>query len=186
MIDKAFEIFCSSSIVACFSVGTPLDLLEIAKKTRNIEYNPERFAPVIMRIRDPKVTTLIFKTGRITITGAKSVMECKRAARKAARVLQRLGYRVAVINLTIQNISAGCKLAFRVRLHPLSKEKVYGKTAITYEPELFPGLVISLSIPVVKVIVFFTGSVLMTGAKTEDDVREAMKVVYPLLRSYAN
>lgn len=49
-----------------------LDLRTIAMKCRNAEFNPRRFAAVIIRIRDPKTTALIFKSGRMVITGAKS------------------------------------------------------------------------------------------------------------------
>ena len=50
-----------------------LDLKSIALKCRNAEYNPKRFAAVIMRMQDPlRTTALIFKTGKMVITGAKS------------------------------------------------------------------------------------------------------------------
>ncbi len=56
---------------------------------------------------------------------------------------------------------------------------------VSYEPELFPGLVIPLEFPRVKVIIFCTGSVLMTGAKSEADLEQALKTVYPLVKLYA-
>ena len=48
-----------------------LDLKKIALKARNAEYNPKRFAAVIIRIRDPKTTALIFSSGKMVCTGAK-------------------------------------------------------------------------------------------------------------------
>ena len=60
-----------------------LDLKKIALKARNAEYNPkvfyffvftnflQRFAAVIIRIRDPKTTALIFSSGKMVCTGAK-------------------------------------------------------------------------------------------------------------------
>ena len=39
---------------------------------RNAEYNPSRFPAVVMRIREPKTTALIFAKGKMVITGAKS------------------------------------------------------------------------------------------------------------------
>ena len=41
-------------------------------KAKNSEYNPKRFAACIMRIREPKTTALIFKSGKVVCTGAKS------------------------------------------------------------------------------------------------------------------
>eukprot|EP00850_Spirogloea_muscicola_P015289 SM000116S24210 [mRNA] locus=s116:14803:15219:- [translate_table: standard] len=42
-----------------------LDLKHIALHARNAEYNPKRFAAVIIRIRDPKTTALIFASGKM-------------------------------------------------------------------------------------------------------------------------
>jgi len=55
----------------------PLDLKKIALKARNAEYNPKRFAAVIIRIRDPKTTALIFSSGKMVCTGAKNELASK-------------------------------------------------------------------------------------------------------------
>jgi transcription initiation factor TFIID TATA-box-binding protein len=60
------------NIVATVNLDCQLNLKDIALRARNAEYNPKRFAAVIMRIRDPKTTALIFSTGKIVVTGAKS------------------------------------------------------------------------------------------------------------------
>ena len=51
------------NIVSTVNLATPLDLKKIALHARNAEYNPKRFAAVIMRIRDPRTTALIFRYG---------------------------------------------------------------------------------------------------------------------------
>ena len=48
-----------------------LDLKSIAMRARNAEYNPKRFAAVIMRIREPRTTALIFSSGKMVCTGKK-------------------------------------------------------------------------------------------------------------------
>ena len=53
------------------SLATKLELKTIALRARNAEYNPKRFAAVIMRIRDPRTTALIFSSGKMVCTGAK-------------------------------------------------------------------------------------------------------------------
>ncbi len=58
------------NVVCTVNLGVQLDLKRIALKARNAEYNPRRFAAVIMRIRDPKTTALIFSSGKMVITGA--------------------------------------------------------------------------------------------------------------------
>eukprot|EP00850_Spirogloea_muscicola_P016329 SM000131S26759 [mRNA] locus=s131:407108:408669:- [translate_table: standard] len=62
-----------------------LDLKHIALHARNAEYNPKRFAAVIIRIRDPKTTALIFASGKMVCTGAKSEHASRLAARKVRR-----------------------------------------------------------------------------------------------------
>ena len=42
-----------------------LELKKIVLKARNAEYNPHRFAAVIMRIRVPKTTALVFASGKM-------------------------------------------------------------------------------------------------------------------------
>ncbi|KAM7505614.1 hypothetical protein LguiB_004518 [Lonicera macranthoides] len=70
------------NIVSTVNLDCKLDLKAIALQARNAEYNPKRFAAVIMRIRDPKTTALIFASGKMVCTGAKSEQQSKLAARK--------------------------------------------------------------------------------------------------------
>jgi transcription initiation factor TFIID TATA-box-binding protein len=59
-------------------------------KTKNAEYNPNRFAAVIMRLQRPKTTALIFKSGKVVITGAKSEHDCSLAGRKYAKIIDKV------------------------------------------------------------------------------------------------
>ena len=76
------------------TLGCNLDLKKIALQARNAEYNPKRFAAVIMRIRKPRTTALIFSSGKMVCTGAKSEEDSRLAARKYARIVQKLGFNV--------------------------------------------------------------------------------------------
>eukprot|EP00834_Sanchytrium_tribonematis_P001632 NODE_41_length_34096_cov_2.002235.p28 type:complete len:132 gc:universal NODE_41_length_34096_cov_2.002235:24921-25316(+) len=80
------------NIVATVNLDCKLDLKTIALHARNAEYNPKRFAAVIMRIREPKTTALIFSSGKMVVTGAKSEEQSRLAARKYARIVQKLGF----------------------------------------------------------------------------------------------
>ncbi len=48
-----------------------VDLREIAWRAKNAEYNPKRFADVIMRIREPKTTALMFASCKMVCTSAR-------------------------------------------------------------------------------------------------------------------
>ena len=82
------------NIVSTVNLGCKLDLKRIALHARNAEYNPKRFAAVIMRIREPRTTALIFSSGKMVCTGAKSEEQSRLAARKYARIVQKLGFEV--------------------------------------------------------------------------------------------
>ena len=82
------------NIVSTVNLCCKLDLKKIALHARNAEYNPKRFAAVIMRIREPRTTALIFSSGKMVCTGAKSEDDSRLAARKYARIIQKLGFPV--------------------------------------------------------------------------------------------
>jgi transcription initiation factor TFIID TATA-box-binding protein len=84
------------NIVSTVNLGCNLELKKIALYARNAEYNPKRFAAVIMRIRSPRTTALIFSSGKMVCTGAKSEDDSRLAARKYARIIQKLGFPVSI------------------------------------------------------------------------------------------
>lgn len=57
------------NIVASVHLGREVDLREIAISTRNAEYNPRKFNALILRLQNPKCTGLVFRTGRLMVTG---------------------------------------------------------------------------------------------------------------------
>ncbi len=57
-----------------------------------------------MRIREPKTTALIFASGKMVVTGAKSEDDSKLASRKYARIIQKLGFNAKFTDFKIQNI----------------------------------------------------------------------------------
>jgi hypothetical protein len=50
-----------------------------------------------MRIRNPRTTALIFGSGKMVCTGAKSEEDSLQAARRYARVIQKLGFPVGYL-----------------------------------------------------------------------------------------
>ncbi|TVU30607.1 hypothetical protein EJB05_22237 [Eragrostis curvula] len=141
---------CPRNIVSTVNLDCQLDLKEIALKARNAEYNPKRFAAVIMRIREPKTTALVFASGKMVCTGAKSEEHSKLAARKYARIIQKLDY----------------------------------PARFKYEPELFPGLIYRMKHPKIVLLVFVSGKIVLTGAKTREEIYTAFENIYPVLTEY--
>lgn len=169
------------NVVATCSLGCALDLKRIAQHARNAEYNPKRFAAVIMRIRDPKTTALIFSSGKMVCTGAKSEQESRLASRKFAKIVMKIGYSVTFQDFKIQNIVGSCDVMFHIRLEQLNfKHSLFTR----YEPELFPGLVYKMKSPKVVLLIFLSGKVVLTGAKKKADIFQAFEIIYPTLTEF--
>ncbi|KAI4350375.1 hypothetical protein L6164_004836 [Bauhinia variegata] len=167
------------NVVATCSLDCDLDLKKIAQHARNAEYNPRRFSAVIMRIREPKTTALIFSSGKLVCTGAKSEQLSKLAARKFARIIQKLGYPA---QFKIQNMVGSCDLKFPLRLESLAC--AHGAFS-SYEPELFPGLIYRMKQPKIVLLVFVSGKIVLTGAKVaRDEINLAFENIYPVLAGF--
>jgi len=169
------------NVVSTVNLGCKLDLKEIALHARNAEYNPKRFAAVIMRIREPKTTALIFASGKMVCTGAKSEEDARTAARKYAKIVQKLGFPATFKEFKVQNIVGSCDVKFPIRLEGLA----FGHQLFSnYEPELFPGLIYRMQLPKVVLLIFVSGKVVLTGAKFRDDIYTAFENIYPILQSF--
>ncbi|KDQ18751.1 hypothetical protein BOTBODRAFT_52530 [Botryobasidium botryosum FD-172 SS1] len=166
------------NIVATVNLDCRLDLKTIALHARNAEYNPKRFAAVIMRIRDPKTTALIFASGKMVVTGAKSEDDSRLASRKYARIVQKLGFDAKFSEFKIQNIVGSCDVRFPIRLEGLAYS--HGQFS-SYEPELFPGLIYRMIKPKVVLLIFVSGKIVLTGAKIREEIYTAFNTIYTVL-----
>ncbi|XP_020597941.1 TATA-box-binding protein 2-like isoform X2 [Phalaenopsis equestris] len=100
-------------------------------------------------------------------TGAKSELQSKLAARKYARIIQKLGF--------------PAKFKFPIRLEGLA----YSHGAFSsYEPELFPGLIYRMKQPKIVLLIFVSGKIVLTGAKVREDTYAAFENIYPVLTEF--
>lgn len=166
------------NIVATVNLECRLDLKTIALHARNAEFNPKRFAAVVMRIRDPKTTALIFASGKMVVTGAKSEDDSRLASRKYARIIQKLGFDAKFAEFKIQNIVGSCDVKFPIRLEGLAFS--HGAFS-SYEPELFPGLIYRMMKPKVVLLIFVSGKIVLTGAKVREEIYMAFNQIYSVL-----
>jgi TATA-box binding protein (TBP) (component of TFIID and TFIIIB) len=73
-----------------------------------------------MRIREPRTTALIFASGKMVCTGAKSESAARLAARKYARIISKLGFAaVKFREFKIQNMVGSVDVKFPIRLEGL-------------------------------------------------------------------
>ncbi|KAH8299288.1 hypothetical protein KR044_000117 [Drosophila immigrans] len=169
------------NIVSTVNLCCKLDLKKIALHARNAEYNPKRFAAVIMRIREPRTTALIFSSGKMVCTGAKSEDDSRLAARKYARIIQKLGFPAKFLDFKIQNMVGSCDVKFPIRLEGLVLTHC---NFSSYEPELFPGLIYRMVRPRIVLLIFVSGKVVLTGAKVRQEIYDAFDKIFPILKKF--
>eukprot|EP00038_Savillea_parva_P017794 m.21569 g.21569 ORF g.21569 m.21569 type:complete len:269 (+) comp3906_c0_seq1:207-1013(+) len=170
------------NVVATMNLGCQLNLQQIAIQVRNAEFKPSRFAAVIWRLRDPRTTTLIFASGKLVCTGAKSEKDAERATKKCRKIIEKLGFKgVKAKDFKIQNMVGSCDVKFPIRLEGLHyNQQPFSK----YEPEMFAGLMYRMIDPKVVLLIFVSGKVIITGAKTRSQIYEAFEAIYPVLQEY--
>ena len=182
------------NVVSMVDLGCQLNLSDIAKSCKNSEYNPVRLNAVIMRIKEPKSVALIFNSGKMVCAGAKNEEDSKTAARKFAKTIKKLVNEVIFKNFRIINMVATCDFKFRVHLTKLNSEISYKlrktlnskelEKKISYEPQIFPGLIYHMDKPKLAVLIFSSGKVNFVGIKKKDDAFEALKNIQPIIQKY--
>ena len=146
-----------------------IDLVKIARKFEDVEYNPERFPGLVMRITDPKATFLIFSTGKMVITGLRRADQASAGVKKIIKSIKSAGINVSNPEITVQNIVASGDLHTFIDLNMAA---IVMENAM-YEPEVFPGLIYRMKDPKTVFLIFSTGKVVCTGAKNKKFVKEA-------------
>ena len=74
-------------MVSTANLGGKVDLETAAVDMDNLMYEPEQFPGLIYRMKEPKVVLLIFASGKMVITGAKSFKWSKEAAENMKTLL---------------------------------------------------------------------------------------------------
>ena len=169
------------NVVASATLGQKLNLLDIIKFFRNVEYNPKRFPGLVFRLKRPKTATLIFSSGKMVCTGAKSEKLARSAIKKVVRELRNNG--IIVLRkpvIIIQNIVASANLQNKVDLEATADLL----DNVMYEPEQFPGLIYRMQDPKTVLLVFTSGKIVSTGGKSEKIVHESVNKLYELLDDY--
>ncbi len=166
------------NIVATVIFEHQLDLDLIEQGVSNIEYNPDQFPGLILRLESPKVTALIFRSGKMVVTGAKKTSDLIKAVKKILRMFIISGVTISgKPRIQIQNIVASANLGMEVLL----EKAAYLLENTMYEPEQFPGLIYRLTDPKVVLLIFSSGKMVITGAKSEEEVEKAVNYTYKTL-----
>jgi len=158
------------NVVATAALKQDVDLNAIVQVFPNIKYLPEVFPGLVYRLKEPKTATLIFSSGKMVCTGAKSEQQAKEAVMKVVDDLKNNGIiTIDKPDIQIQNIVASGGLGGTIDLD----KATYSLKRVMYEPEQFPGLIYRMEEPKVVVLLFSTGKLVCVGAKKEEEVYRA-------------
>ena len=166
------------NVVASATLKQNIDLNSVVKAFPSVEYRPEQFPGLVFRLKKPKTATLIFGSGKMVCTGAKSEGQAKSAIRKVVRELKNNG--IVILRrpiIQVQNMVASASFGVRIEL----EKAVYRLGRTMYEPEQFPGLIYRMNEPKVVILVFASGKIVCTGAKREEEVYESIHKLRDLL-----
>ena len=157
-----------------------LELVQIARKIKDVEYNPERFPGLILKIDNPKVTFLIFSTGKMVLTGLKTIENAHKAVKKIVKKFRKIGIKLNNPVVTIENLVANGDLNSSINLD---------KAAITldntmYEPEVFPGLIYRSRKNGAVFLVFSTGKYVCVGTNNEEEILTAVMNLFEVINEH--
>jgi transcription initiation factor TFIID TATA-box-binding protein len=166
------------NVVASATVNQTIDLNTITRLFPDVEYRPDQFPGLVFRLKAPKTATLIFSSGKMVCTGAKSEDQAIKAVKTVVSKLRKGG--VEILNdpiIEIQNIVASASLGGKVHL----EEAARLLERSMYEPEQFPGLIHRMIDPKTVILLFASGKLVCTGARKEADVYKAVNNLHGLL-----
>ena len=153
----------------------------------NVDYRPKRFSAAIIRIREPKTTALVFQSGKMICLGAKTEEVSRDAVKRYTRMLRKtLNRNITFHNFTVQNVVASHDVGFSLKVEQFYQEASSAGMVAKYDPENFSSMVLKMKVPKVTLLIFHTGKIIITGAKSRDQVYAVYdKVKYELKRHMA-
>jgi transcription initiation factor TFIID TATA-box-binding protein len=172
------------NVVASINLFTTIDLVTAYQTLIDdddlfVSYNPETFPGLILKIKKPKISSLVFSSGKLVLTGAKSTNMVHEGVQQMIKILRSVGTKITEEpEIIVQNIVASGH--FNHRTINLELAALWLDHSM-YEPEQFPGLIYRLAEPKTVLLLFQSGNLVCTGAKTEEQVRQAVENTYNTL-----
>lgn len=168
------------NIVISTSLEHKIPLERLIMDLPNTEYNPEQFPGLIMKIREPRASFLIFSSGKIVCTGTKSLEEVELAIARLIEYMKKVDIHIKIKpKVRVENVVASSDINMRLDLNEIAIKL----TNVEYEPEQFPGLVFKINDETgATFLIFGNGKIVCTGTKSDKDVHIAIKNLMVVLK----
>ena len=145
----------------------------------NTEYNPEQFPGLVIRIKEPKTSALIFSSGKVVCTGARTLEKVEESIQKIIEALKKINIDIKIKPvITVQNVVASGTIGMDLNLNKLAMKL----DNTEYEPEQFPGLVYKLAEAKSTFLLFSNGKIVCTGTKSKEQVFAAIHKLVEVLK----
>lgn len=170
------------NIVVTTQITNELDINKLSEVLPDSKYNPDEFPGLILRFKEPKTAALIFSSGKVICTGAKSIEEANNTINNLISRLKNLGISInEKIDIKIQNIIASSDLKKDLQLRLLAEALM--PENVEYKPEQFPGLVYRINNLGIVLLIFSSGKIVCTGAENFENINNAIETVKVKLTS---
>ena len=168
--------------VGAGSLGVELDLEKLDTDLEAVNYDPEKYPGAYLRLDDDILIT-IYRTGKYIITGAISREGSYEKRRQFLEYLVDNGVLAEATDERFSMVNYVCvgEIPGPVNLNALAIG--LGLERTEYEPEQFPGLVYRPSMTEVVTLIFGSGKVVLTGAKSPERAAAAFETLQSTIES---
>lgn len=169
------------NIVASANLNTTIDLYNLAITIPSVEYEPEQFPGAILKLKEPKVSMLLFKNGKVICSGASSESQIPMAIYKASKMIHEIQKSVKVqknAEYQVVNLVTTANLKMTLDLFKTAMES----DNVEYEPEQFPGAILRIHDPKLTLLLFKNGKLICAGAKNEELLKKGLRKASKMIR----
>jgi len=170
------------NIVASAKISDSFDIKILAENMPGSSYNPDDFDGLTIKFTEPKVAVLILSDGKVICTGAKNRDHVDESIKKTVEKVKSAGSETKKgYKIKLENIVASADLEKGLDLENVSKS--LPQKNVTYYPKDFPGVIYKANDFNAILLLFSSGRVVSTGAKTIDDASKSIDMIEEKLTS---
>jgi len=174
------DVKIQNIVVSCDLFTNNCTVKKVVKNIENVQYDPLKFPGACIRLKEPKVSILLFDSGRIVISGLKSEDLIIKAIDLLKSKLKKFGVTFSKKpEWKIQNMVASGDIGFPLQLTNV----VYNLENTEYNPEQFPGLVYKPKDTRLSFLLFNSGKIVCTGGRSREEIITAVKALIEKLKS---
>lgn len=173
--------YCVNIVLTC-SLNTPFSLRRLVRKLPFLEFNPLSFASAIGHFEAPQITYRVSSSGMMVIAGGQNLYTAQYTAKRFIELIRDEYPQARMTDRHVQNLTCTVIMGYKIDIVRCTQEHA---ERCVYHAESFPGMHVKTGVGTIMHIVFFTGKIVITGARNAEQAHASLRAVEPLLRRYA-